>query len=75
MTWTVCRQVAEFYVLHNKLSAQCGAAWLKSIQLPSVSGKSLFGKLNNRVYLERAQEKLQSFLDVSIIHRQRGRRY
>ena len=65
MTWTVCRQVAEFYALHSKLSAQSSAAWLKSTQLPSVSGKSLFGKLNDRIYLERAQEKLQSFLDVN----------
>jgi hypothetical protein len=63
MSWVVFRQVAEFYALHGKLSSQC--PWLKSTQLPSVSlGKSLFGKLNDRVYLERAQEKLQSFLDV-----------
>lgn len=64
MTWTVCRQVAEFYALHSKLSVQC--PWLKSTQLPSVSSsKSLFGKLtDSRTYLERDQEKLQSFLDV-----------
>lgn len=63
MSWTVWRQVAEFYALHSKLNLTC--PWLKSSQLPAVSGKSLFGKLNDRAYLERAQDKLQSFLDVS----------
>ena len=62
MSWTVWRQVAEFYALHSKLIITC--PWLKSSQLPAVSGKSLFGKLNDRAYLERAQDKLQTFLDV-----------
>ena len=62
MSWVVGRQVAEFYVLHSKLVQQC--VWLKSSQLPAVSSKSLFGKSNDRAYLERAQDKLQSFLDV-----------
>jgi len=62
MSWVVGRQVAEFYVLHSKLVQQC--VWLKSSQLPAVSSKSLFGKSNDRAYLERAQDKLQSFLDT-----------
>uniref|UniRef100_A0A0P4YXH5 Sorting nexin-25 n=1 Tax=Daphnia magna TaxID=35525 RepID=A0A0P4YXH5_9CRUS len=62
MSWTVWRQVAEFYALISKLSLTC--PWLKSSQLPAVSGKSLFGKLNDRSYLERARDKLQSFLDT-----------
>jgi len=62
MSWVVGRQVAEFYVLHSKLVQQC--VWLKSSQLPAVSSKSLFGKSNDRAYLERARDKLQSFLDV-----------
>jgi len=65
MSWTVWRQVAEFYALISKLSLTC--PWLKTSQLPAVSGKSLFGKLNDRAYLERAQDKLQSFLDVSLL--------
>ena len=62
MSWVVRRQVAEFYALHSKLSQQC--AWLKSAQLPPMSSKTLFGKPNDRAYLESAQEKLQTFLDV-----------
>ena len=67
MSWVVGRQVAEFYVLHSKLVQQC--VWLKSSQLPAVSSKSLFGKSNDRAYLERAQDKLQSFLDVTSLPR------
>jgi len=63
MSWIVRRQVAEFYALHAKLTQQC--SWLKSAQLPALSGKTLFGRPNDRVYLEGSQEKLQSFLDVS----------
>lgn len=70
MSWTVWRQVAEFYALHSKLSLTCPR--LKSSQLPAVSGKSLFGKLNDRAYLERAQDKLQSFLDVSPLPHLKG---
>ncbi len=62
MSWVVRRQVAEFYGVHNKLRQQC--AWLKSAQLPPLSGKTLFGKPNDRAYLDGAQDKLQSFLNV-----------
>lgn len=63
MSWVVWRQVADFYSMHSKLSQQC--AWLKSSQLPNASGKTLFGKPNDRAYIEGAQDKLQCFLNVT----------